>query len=137
MPVKTELLGLDVLGKVQASSVGALEIKLGCAGGFADQVAQQQQRNQHDFGTIYGRAQRRGLGGLPASDSALNSIRVPINTWGTLSNWTTNRTTPTVQRNIRPRPSFTVQGQQFVPQTRPIYPQTPYIHMPTYRGLLP
>jgi len=92
-----------------------------------------------DFNTVYGNAQRRGLGGLPNQDSALRYSRNPINQFGTLNNnrWT-QRTTPGYQRIVRPQPTRSTNGLNFIPQTRPIPNAATWVRPNYYHGgLLP
>ena len=92
-----------------------------------------------EFGTIYGSAQRQGLGGLPLQDSALPSSQQPIMEWGTLGDYNpTRRTTPFRQRSVQPQRTTTSNGLNFIPQTRPIPNSAPYVAPNFYHGgLLP
>ncbi len=92
-----------------------------------------------DFATIYGQPQRRSNMVLPQRDSAISSMRTPISSWGTLSdNRPLSRTTLSRQQNMRPTRSYSRNGMEFIPQTRPVPNTAPYVAPNFYHGgLLP
>lgn len=104
----------------------------------AKKAARQIQRTQqaHDFGTIYGPTQRRNVGGIGMQDSQMRSSRIPIIEYGTFSstNAMNRTTTPGYQLPMRSAPSYTSNGQRFIPQTRPAPRPAPWVAPNYYHG---